>query len=55
MIDFVDNPAIAPKLPEDSGGGGGGGGNGVTPNSFTVEFDIVPELEVNGLIDKYVY
>ena len=49
VVDFVAVPAIVPRPPEPSGGGEA---PAAEPNSFMVAFDITPELEVNGPVDK---
>ena len=39
-----DNPMVIPKVEEEK----------ITSDSFVVEFAIVPEHEVNGMVEKYV-
>ena len=44
-------PEIEPVIPIDENGNP----TGVTSNSFVVQFNIVPEQEVNGPVDKLVW
>ena len=44
MVTPDDNPMVMPNVEEE----------GKTSESFVVEFSIVPEHEVNGIVEKYV-
>ena len=50
MLDYEENPSIVPRMRMDD--------NeqpvGVTTTSFVVEFELLPEQEMNGPIDEYV-
>ena len=47
---MVNNLDIVPKMRMDDNGQS----VGVTPTSFVVEFELVPQQEINGPIDEYV-
>ena len=50
-VDYEENPDIMPVMQTDDRGQP----VGVTPTSFVVEFELLPEQEVNGLVDEYVH
>ena len=50
-MDFEDREEIIPMMQTDENGAP----VGVTSRSFVVQFELLPEQEVNGEIDEYVY
>lgn len=48
VIEYENNPEIRPVAQTDDNREP----SGVTSTSFAIEFQIVPEQEVNGMVDK---